>query len=119
MNEAEVMTWPIERQKEAFDIVIFNRVLDELVLVGALNKVKKDGTPVPKEDTLEDLGFTLESERAFIRILGRRRAALVYGRQEGIRSAISTVDYVLTTDYVSYYKKLIQEQADTPDKSAK
>ena len=113
MDETTIRSWPLKEQLVALDIVSLHRVLDELVLVGALNTCKKDMTPIPKEETLKDLVYTLGSERALIGIVGRKAAATVYGKQQGKTSAMDTVDFILEFDYEPYYKNLTSEEVNT------
>jgi len=107
MNEEAVRKWPLKEQLAGLEIVIFDRILYELVLVGALNKCKEDKTPIPKEETLADFLHTIDSERAFIRIVGRKAAAKVYGKMEGVTSAMKTVDFISKFDFEDYYSKLL------------
>ena len=65
----------------------------------------KDGKQLSKHQLLDDLAYTLQSERTLIDLVGRREAARVYGSHEGVTSAMQTVDYILTNDIVEYYRK--------------
>jgi len=70
-------------------------------------------TPISKEETLEDLVYTLGSERTLIGMVDRKAAARVYGKQQGITSAMGTVDFILEFDHEKYYKNLIAEGANS------
>lgn len=80
------------------------RILQELVLVKALNNINADGSKISKEKNLSNLDNTVKGERVLIGLLGRREAAKVYGLMEDITSDVKTVDWVLTTDFVGHYK---------------
>jgi hypothetical protein len=109
LNKDAIRKWPLKEQLVGLDIIVFHRMLDELVLVGALSKCRKDKSPIPKEETLADLVHTIDSERGFIQIVGRKAAAKVYGKMEGVTSAMKTVDFVTTFDFEGYYSKLIAD----------
>ena len=84
----------------------FQRTLHELVLVNAINNCHADGTYISKDENIANLDNTIQGERILINLLGRKEAARVYGKFEGITSDVKTVDYVLNTDFVSHYKSL-------------
>jgi len=91
--------------------LVFGRMTDELVLVDILQGIGKDGKPVPKERVLEHLQASIEAERWMIRKHGRKLAAKLYGMLEGVTSDVKTVDFVMTFDYATYYRQLIDKEA--------
>lgn len=84
----------------------FQRTLLELAIVEAINTCRHNGEIIPKAESIEDLGNSVEGERILINLLGRKEAAKVYGNFEGITSDIKTVDWVLSTDFVGHYKEV-------------
>lgn len=85
----------------------FQRTVRECALVGMFNCCDKDGNLTPKSKVLADYENSMEGERILIGLLGRKEAAKVYGRFEGITSDVKTVDYILNNDSVKHYQELI------------
>jgi len=93
--------------KALLEYLAFSRIICELALVDIFNCCRKNGTPVPKEETLTDYSKILECERFLIGLLGRKESAKVYGAMEGITSDVKTVDFILTNNSVQYYRELL------------
>ena len=78
------------------------RILQELVLVDAINSCRKNGELIPKGETLTAYNNTLMGERILINLLGRKEAAKVYGILEGVTSDVKMVDYILSDNSTRY-----------------
>jgi len=105
-----VKAWPVKKQKDALWVLYAYHVQDELCLVGILNKVHENGEQVARSELLDSLARTIDAERVFINLLGRREAAKVYGAHEGVTSSMKTVDFILTHDIVADYRNQPEEK---------
>ena len=94
------------KKETIWDEIILRRMLDELVLVGVLKLVDRNGTEISRDTIIKHLGIFIELERKMIKKHGRKEAARVYGRLEGRSSSIETVNFVLSHDFISYYTNL-------------
>jgi hypothetical protein len=105
-----VKAWPVKKQRDGLWVLYAHHVQMELCLVGILHKVDKNGGQVTRQELLGDLARTIEAERVFINLLGRREAAKVYGAHEGVTSSMATVDFILTHDIVADYRNQPEEK---------
>lgn len=83
------------------------RILEELVLVDAINSCNKDGSKISKSETLNAYINSIEGERILINLIGRKEAAKVYGMLEDITSDVKTVDYILNDGGIKHYSDFI------------
>ena len=86
-----------------FRDVVFTRILDELVLVGILER-----TNTTKEDVLKELENCINAEKQFIQKHGIEESAKIYTYWwEDLNTAREVVKHILEIDYVKHYRDLI------------
>jgi len=88
--------------------IIFRRMSKELVLVGILDEVHKDGTPVDREDILKELVLSIEAERRYISENPQKAVKTYSYFYEGNEEvAKDVVEYIKTADFEGHYRKVL------------
>lgn len=88
--------------------IIFRRMAKELVLVGVLDEVHKDGTPVDREDILKELELSIIAEREYINNNPQKAVktySYFYDGDE--QTAKDVIEHLKATDYVAHYRKVL------------
>ena len=88
--------------------IIMRRIIKELVLVGVLEQISRDGKPTPLPTVLKELNIFIQAEREYIKNNPKRAVktyACLYNGDE--MTAKEVIEYITVADYDGHYRKLI------------